>query len=363
MNIRKEYLNITAPKNNIRRSLNKASKAFKSPTVQYLSFGLAMIILIVSALYIPNMSSLKDEIANFLVYSISTIGFCLLLGYSGLASLGTAGFFGVGGFLTYYGLSQWKVTMVPTLLIVGIVSIILGLAVGFISLRIEGIYLAILTLCFSEVIVKILRAIKSSGVKVDSYAGDLNFFGLVLNKMTIYIIIALVLTLLLIITANLIRSPTGRAMQAMKSSTSAAQAMGISLMKYRLLAFVISSLFASVAGYFYIMCCDVLDMNNADVLNLTFSLNILGAVIIGGAKSLWGAIFGTFFVLNLQHIVLSRIPFFAEHPTFAVLITGVLMIIICMYFPGGFAEIILRIRLAITQWVKKWRIRKYGIEE
>ena len=364
MNIRKEYLKITAPKISGKKTLQKISRTFKNPTVQFILFGAAMIILMFAATIIPNMSSLKNEIAQLLVSSVASIGFCLLLGYSGLASLGTAGFFTVGGFLTYYGLAQWNVTIVPAILIAGIVSIVLGVIVGFISLRIEGIYLAILTLCLSEVIVKILRALKSSGVMINVYAGGaLSFFGIPVTQMVIYVVLAIVLTLLLIMTANLIKSPTGRAMQAMKSSTSAAQAMGISLMKYRLIAFILATFFASVAGCFYIMCVQQIDMNNGDIIKLVFSLNVLGAVIIGGAKSLWGTLFGTFFVFSLQPIVLSRIPFFAENPDISVLVTGVLMIVVCMFFPGGFAEILLRIRIAIMNGVKKWRVRKYGIEE
>jgi glycosyltransferase involved in cell wall biosynthesis len=77
---------------------------------------------------------------------------------------------------------------------------------------------------------------------------------------------------------------------------------------------------------------------------------------------LWGTLFGAFIVFGLQQIVLVEIPFFAQNPDISVLFTGALMIIICMFFPGGFAEIMLRLKIVITSGLKKWRVRKYGIE-
>ena len=149
----------------------------------------------------------------------------------------------------------------------------------------------------------------------------------------------------------------------MKSSTSAAQAMGISLMKYRLLAFVIATLFATICGFFYMLFIRSMTITTSTVITLSMSLNILGAVIIGGFKSLWGTLFGTFFVFGLQTIVLSKIEFFQQNPAITTLLTGVLMVVIVMFFPGGFAEIVLRIRLAIMSGLKKWRVRRYGVED
>lgn len=361
MNIRKEYLKITAPNTNGSRVKQKIQAILKNPLAQFGLLGIALIFILVLSEVGAIPSSLSEAFGYIMIYSIASIGFCLLLGYSGLASLGTAGFIGIGALLTYYGVQQWKLTVLPALLIAGIVSIILGVIVGFVSLRIEGIYLAIMTLCLSEALVRLLKALEGGTIKVTT--ANVTLFGLVLTREIVFVMIALVLITLLVFTANLIKSPTGRAMQAMKSSTSAAQAMGISLMKYRLLAFVIATLFATVAGFFYMLFIRSMTMTTSTVITLSMSLNILGAVIIGGAKSLWGTLFGTFFVYGLQTVILSEIEFFQKNPAITVLFTGILMILIVMFFPGGFTEIILRIRIAIMNAVKKWRVRTYGIEE
>lgn len=361
MNIRNEYLKITAPNTTGSHVKNKIKFLLRHPLVQFGLLGVALIVILLlsEAGIIP--SSLSEAVSYVMIYSIASIGFCLLLGYSGLASLGTAGFIGLGALLTFYGTQEWGITLLPTLIIAGVVSIVLGVVVGFVSLRIEGIYLAIMTLCLSEALVRLIKALEGGTIKVG--AANISFFGLVLSREIIYVIIAIVLVLLLIFTANLIKSPTGRAMQAMKSSTSAAQAMGISLMKYRLLAFVIATLLSTICGFFYMLFIRSMTMTTSTVITLSMSLNILGAVIIGGFKSLWGTLFGTFFVFGLQTTVLSKIAFFQENPAITVLFTGILMIIIVMFFPGGFAEIVLRIRIATMNFMKKWRVRRYGVEQ
>ena len=156
---------------------------------------------------------------------------------------------------------------------------------------------------------------------------------------------------------NLINSPTGRAMLAMKNSTSAAQAMGISLMKFRLLSFVISVIFAAVGGVLYMLFIRTITTSTSTLLTLTTSLNILGAVIIGGAKSLWGTTFGVFIIYGLQSMFLSNIPFFRENPAFITMVTGVLIIVVVMFFPGGFAQIVGHL------WAKgKQKLSKAGKE-
>ena len=138
-------------------------------------------------------------------------------------------------------------------------------------------------------------------------------------------------------------------MLAMKNSTSAAQAMGISLMKFRLLAFVIATVFAAVAGLMYMIFVRTMTTATSTLLTLTTSLNILGAVIIGGAKSLWGTSFGVLIIYGIQSMFLSKIDFFQKNPAFITMLTGVLIILVVMFFPGGFAQIALQVKL----WFKK----------
>lgn len=325
---------------------NKVRDLFRNPLSQILVFVLIMVILQLLSMagLIPN--SFVYALGNTMIYAIAAIGFCLLLGYSGLASLGTAGFIGIGSYTAFYIMQQFGLPYIAALIVTLVVSILIGVVVGFISLRIEGIYLAILTLGLSEIIRNLLMAIKPT-IKID--LENVRLFGIQMGDRGGYFLILAIFAVLMWLTANLINSPTGRAMLAMKNSTSAAQAMGISLMKYRLLAFVIATVFAAVAGLLYMVFVRTMTTATSTLLTLTTSLNILGAVIIGGAKSLWGTSFGVFIIYGIQSMFLSKIDFFQKNPAFITMLTGVLIILVVMFFPGGFAQIAVQIR----QWLKK----------
>lgn len=316
----------------------------KNPVSVLMAHPLSQIILFVIVLTVLQLLSMAGLIpnsfvyalGNTMIYAIIAIGFCLLLGYSGLASLGTAGFIGLGAYVGFYVMQEFGLPYIVALLLTLVLSVVIGVVVGFISLRIEGIYLAILTLGLSEILRNLLMAIKAT-IKLD--LENARLFGMQIGDRGAYFLILVVFAVLMWLTANLINSPTGRAMLAMKNSTSAAQAMGISLMKFRLLAFVIATVFAAIGGLLYMIFIRTMTTATSTVLTLTTSLNILGAVIIGGSKSLWGTSFGVFIIYGVQSMFLSKIAFFQENPAFITMVTGVLIVLVVMFFPGGFAQI------------------------
>ncbi|MDE7454098.1 MAG: hypothetical protein K2N22_06795, partial [Clostridia bacterium] len=169
---------------------------------------------------------------------------------------------------------------------------------------------------------------------------------------------------LMIIISNLIKSPTGRAMIAMKNSTSASQAFGISLMKYRLLAFVIATIFAVLGGLaFAISGNSISPSSEAETnLKLTLSLNILGAVIIGGFKSIWGAFFGSCLVFGLNNLFSIMLPndVYNTLNPYINLIVGVLIIVVVMFFPGGLAQLMGELKLKVKKLIRKIKESKYG---
>jgi len=289
-------------------------------------------------------------------YAIAAVGFCLLMGYSGLASLGTGGFIGIGTYAVHFICAEAGLPFGVAFLAALAVSILIGLIVGFISLRIEGIYLVILTLGLSEILRNVYVVLQDR-----ISFNNLSLFGVEIPRTASLYIVVVVLVIIMMITHNLINSPTGRAMLAMKNSTAAAQAMGIGLLKYRLLAFVICTMYAAISG---LMIMVSIRSSSASIgtspYALITSLNILAAVIIGGYKSIWGAIFGTFVMYGMQTVILNRIQFFAENPDVMLIISGVLVIIVVMFFPGGLAQLLTELRHKIKVWRKKVKEKKYG---
>lgn len=334
----------------------KLRGALSNPMYHFLLFGILMIVVGYLSINKVLPYSWSSGLASSFAYSIASVGFCLLMGYSGLASLGTGGFIAIGTYSIYYVMGKAGLPFIMALLICVAIAIAIGAIVGFISLRIEGIYLCILTLGLSEILRNLFVVIQDTIINSKFYL----FGAAVPRSYGIYIVTA-ALVIVMIITQNIINSPTGRAMLAMKNSTSAAQAMGVSLMKYRLLAFIICTVYASLTGIMLmIIVRSAQASNSAGFYALITSLNILAAVIIGGYRSVWGAVFGTFVMYGLQTVLLSRVQFFVDNPVIITFISGILVILVVMFYPGGAAQLVSEVRGKTQKLIRKVSERIYG---
>lgn len=333
-------------------------KVIKAPVFRYVLIGIIM-------LYLSfNLSGGKgDAMVSTAIYFIAGLGFTLLLGYAGLASLGTSGFMAIGVYL--FGiLSEQKTLENPqfpgipapiTLLIILALGLVLGLLIGFISLRIEGIFLAIVTLGLSEIVVGVMKNLSRMLTGVERYSPIHTVFWFDQSKLPIYsngvkIFIFISMTIIMILIANIMKSATGRAMLSLKNSQSAGQMMGMSLLKYRLSAFVIATLLASLGGVLYMAYYQYTEPTQ---WNLTTSLLILAAVVIGGAKSIIGVLLGTAMVFTINTLFLQDIKFFKDNPNFIHIFTGILIIVIVMFFPGGLYHLGLILKYRITKLYNK----------
>ena len=320
----------------------------KNQYFQFVLLGLFFVILQILGSAGILQVSLMRGFGKLMIFTIVSLGFFILLGFGGLASLGTAGFVGLGAYMGGYLVSYGGVPTFTTLIIIIITAIVLGVVVGFISLRIEGMYLAIVTLGLSEILVSIFKTsnhLFSNGSPDGSlafYTSDITLFGLFeLDRASVFFIIAIFFVLALFLTMNIANSPTGRAMLTMKNSESAAQTMGVGLLKYRLLSFVIATVFAMIAGFLYALYYKNIQPTT---WSLALSLNVLAAVVIGGTKSIWGFLAGAFLIFGLNDIVLINVDFFVQNPDFINIVNGVLMILIVMFYPGGLSQLFYEIK-------------------
>jgi len=284
------------------------------------------------------LPSIVDSLANIWIFMIVGLGFTLLLGYAGLASLGTAGFIGIGSYVIAFFLGKLGLPFFLVFIFGILIAIVVGTIVGFISLRIEGMYLAIITLGLSEILVEFFKFATSITNGLQGFQlARFKILGHLILEHQIYYIIVFILVLTMIGVVNLISSPTGRAMLSIKNSTSAAQAMGISILKYRLTTFVLSTVLAVVGGMLYMM---YMRSTEPGIWNIGLSLNILAAIVIGGSKSIWGVGLGTFFIFAFDDIVLKNIPFFIKYGNATYIINGVLIILVVMFYPGGIVKLL-----------------------
>jgi len=291
-------------------------------------------------------------IGGTIIYTIAALGLNLLLGYSGLISLGTAGFMGLGAYISAYVTGNLGLPWEVGILAAVIIPVIFGILIGLASLRMEGLYLGIVTLCVAEVLRKTFDELEPltggfSG-KSAEYPTLLGIFKL--NQGTTFVLLCVVLVLMMILTYHLANGQLGRALNAMRGSNVAAQAMGVSLLKYRLIAFALATGYASLAGALY---AHFVKFVYPSTWNLPLSLVILAIVVIGGLRSIYGTFIGALIVYALPDLVLKRIPIIGDINGLSYVFSGVLIILVVLFYPGGCVKVFSDVKLLLQKLFKR----------
>lgn len=302
---------------------------------RFILFGL----LLTTIPLLSDLGILKNSTVRVFGYvviiTIVALGLNLLLGFSSLVSLGTAGFMGLAGYLFIF-ISH---NVYDGFFIAAILTIIMtagiGALVGLLSVRVEGIYLAIGTLFIGEIFLQVFKSVDwftgtYSGAKIHYVKFNLIFTEIILTRNMTYIFIVIVLVLVMIAFYNLINSRTGRALMAMSRSEHAAQAMGVSIVKYRLIAFITATVLASIGGILYASYYRYI---GPDTWNLNLSLIIIAIVVVGGFKSIFGTALGAFIIYAVPELYLKDL--FSSNPFFSSVFAGILIIIVIMFYPNG----------------------------
>ncbi|MCL2286297.1 MAG: branched-chain amino acid ABC transporter permease [Firmicutes bacterium] len=268
-----------------------------------------------------------------LVYAIAGLGLNLLIGYGGLVSLGTAGFMGLGAYLTAFFTQNWGWDFLPSLVVTVIITSLLGILVGILSLRVEGFFLAMATLAISEIFREVfIEFADFTNSHSGRRAGFPEFFGFSLNRNQTYWLIVFFLIIAMIVAYNFANSRTGRALSAMRGSEAAATAMGVNILKYRIIAFATSTAFAGLSGVLYM---HFFRFTNPNVWTFVLSLMLFASVVIGGVRSIAGTVVGAFVVFGAPDLILANLPVIGNINGMPFVFTGVLIIIVVLYYPAG----------------------------
>ncbi len=314
---------------------NKAAAFFKSKYFGYIIFGALLSLLPLATQAGVLKTSMIGIVGGTIIYSIVAQGLNINLGFAGLTSLGTAGFMGLGAYISAFLTENMGWAWEASLIVSIVICVLLGLVVGLISLRVEGLYLGIITLCIAEIFRKTFEELDPI---TGGYAGKkasfptIFFGGWKLNQAQNYVLLAIIMVIMMILTYNLVHGQIGRALHAMRGSTSAAQAMGISLFKYRLMAFALSTGYAALGGVLYV---HFFRFAYPSTWTLTLSLNIVAMVVIGGSRTIFGPFLGAVIVYSLQDLVIKRIPVIGDLNGISYIISGVLIILVVMFYPKG----------------------------
>jgi len=264
------------------------------------------------------------------VNAVVAIGLNLLSGYTNQLSFGHAGFLAIGAYVA--ALLTLRVPALPvplTLLAAGLVTALVGLALGIPCLRLEGLYLAMATLAFGFVVTEAITNLDwltrgNDGLRVP--LARLGPWTLATDAARYYLAVTVAAAMILA-ALNVAATRTGRAFLAIRTSEIAAQASGINAAAYKTIAFVLSAFYTGVAGGLFAF---VVGFLSPDAFDVFLSVDFLVMIILGGLGSVLGSVAGAAIVTVLNDSL-------AGFQAFRPLIFGAIMIICMLFMPGGLA--------------------------
>ena len=288
---------------------DKASTASKKAFLNY-GIVLAFFVVFQTLVSTGNISSaLKGQLIPIACYMMMAVSLNLVVGISGELSLGHAGFMSVGAFTAVIvssamaGSSDLS-SLIVSIIVAAVIAAIAGFLIGIPVLRLNGDYLAIVTLAFGEIIKNILNclyvgidekgvhfAFNNPAALAMSATGKVIINGPMgavgIRKISTFVAAIILLIIILIIIQNLVNSRTGRAIMAIRDNRIAAESMGLSPMKYKMLAFTVSAAMAGAAGAVYALNYSTLVPKKFD---FNTSILVLVFVVLGGIGNMTGSI-------------------------------------------------------------------------
>lgn len=323
-------------------------KYIKSPHLHFVILGLLLAL-------VPQLAemgifkiSYVTTLGGTFILAIAALGLNILLGYSGLISLGTAGFMGLAAYLSAYFTMDMGLPFELSMILAIVIPTLLGILIGLVSLKIEGIYLAIATLAVSEILKKTFEEFDFftggfSG-KTASYPTLLG--SIELDRTGMYYFIVATLIIVMLLTYNMMNGRLGRALNAMRGSEAASQAMGVNLLNHRLIAFALATMYASIAGVLYV---HFIKYSYPTIWSLKLSLDFLAMIIIGGLRSIYGTLIGAIIVFAVPDMFLKQIPFFSE---MSYVLNGVLIILVIIFYPNGLVNMFTDLKRLFGKLIK-----------
>jgi branched-chain amino acid transport system permease protein len=272
-----------------------------------------------------------DLASVLIVYAIAGVSLVVLTGWAGQISLGQFAFVGVGAAVAGGLVANHHVDFISALFLAGLVGAAFAVAIGIPAVRLPGLFLAVTTLAFAANTQYFFLqpqyfgwVLPKPGVFVErpllwgriDLSGDLAFY-----------YTCVVVFVLAVAAARSVRSHrSGRLMMAVRDNARASQSYGINTTRTRLAAFALSGFLAAVAGALFAHVQGVVDPNQ---FSPSQSLQIFAMAVIGGLSSVFGAFAGALYVLGFQYFL----------PDYSLLASGLGMLFLLLFFPGGLSEL------------------------
>jgi branched-chain amino acid transport system permease protein len=274
------------------------------------------------------------------VMGLAAMSLNFLLGFTGVLSFGHAAYFGLGGYGTAMAIKYWNLGTLPAIAVGVAVATLAAIAVGGLIVRRRGVYFAMVTIAFGQVFYFIAYRWNDMTGGDDGLSGwsrqPLNFgfanIDIVKDDKAFYYFVLVIFAVCAAAMAQLIASPLGRSLVAIRENERRARFLGLNIERRIWLSFVISCFFVSVAGALYALLNNFIDPR---ALRFDQSGNFVIMAVMGGMRSFWGPLFGAAIFVALSDFVSSR----TENWMFFI---GLVFVLVVRFFPRGLLGVITR---------------------
>ena len=260
------------------------------------------------------------------VNAIMALSVNVVCGITGQLSLGQAGFQAIGAYAVILLTQNLHLPLPVSIILAGLIAAFFGFLIGFPTLKLEGDYLAIVTLAFGEIIRVVLLNQKSwTGGPNGIQFGTIFTESLEWGATIAYASVISVLVLIVVFLQNFLRSTYGRAIMAVREDEIAANSSGVGVFRYKMIGFVIASFIGGIGGALY---APLIGFVKPDLASFNNSVNDLIYVVLGGMGSVTGAIFAAFVLTILQEVL----RFLRDY---RLLIYPLILIVMMLFRPQG----------------------------
>ncbi len=348
-----------------------------------LMVGFMLVVALAPAIFTPIGGGYPDLLQKFAIFGIFAIGFNILFGLTGYLSFGHAAFLGVGSYTAVWTFKLLTMNVIPAIILSTLMGGLFALIIGFVALRRSGIYFSILTLAFAQMSYNLAYSVLTpitngeTGLQlrlndarlIDGMFGveraeglpSTQLFGMSMSGWSGYYFCGVMLVIMFYISLRIYRSPFGMMLRAVKSNQNRLSYTGFNTRPYTLTAFVISGMYAGLAGGLMAITDP---LAGAERMQWTASGEVVLMTILGGAGTLLGPVIGSavikyfenifsafnegillkafdFLPETLQHLAASFTGLFVGEGWHLTL--GALFMLIVIFLPGGLMEGIDRI--------------------
>jgi branched-chain amino acid transport system permease protein len=321
-------------------------------TIRRFGFAMfALLMLVLPALPVPDFWITQSNYIG--LYSIVALGLVLLTGVSGLTSFGQAAFVGIGAYAAAYLATKTGVSPWLTLFVGQALAIATALLLGAITLRMSGHYLPLATICWGLALYYAMGNMDFLG-KYDGLLGipSLSLFGTDLGTGRGLHVLVWVLALLAALgVTHLLDSRPGRAIRALKSGSTMAEAMGISTLRYKLTVFVLAAMLAALSGWLFAHFQRTV---NPTPFSLGKGIEYLFMAVLGGVGQVWGAFLGSAVVRLVDDQLQVLLPkLIGTSGNFETIVFGIVLVVVLKYAPDGLWTFVAR-WLPAPKRVRDW---------